>query len=591
VLVQATLATPLFETRWRWNVCASLLVPRWKDGRKVPPPLVRMRAQDHLALAFPEILACPENLPGGNLPVPDEHPLVRQTLDDCLEQAMDVDGFLQVLRDAVLNARPYSFLDDAPLEERRTQAVQQRRILDVKTADELGALDPAAVERVRDEAWPDPRSADEVHEALLWMGYLTRSEAEQWRPWVDELLAAGRVEERNGRVLATEVLADPGRSSEKALLRGRMEALGPVFEHEPLLEELEREGHLLRVRLDGRTAWCDRRLLARIHRYTVERLRQEIAPVSVAVYLRFMAAWQHVAVGHRLEGPNGVATALRQLAGFEAHASTWEARLLPMRIEGYRKEWLDQLTISGELAWGRLWGSGDCALRAAPIAFFPREDWDLWCSLAEPVEVSGLSAPARKLHRVLVDRGAMFPQELTRATELLGAEVEVGVAELFAHGAITCDSFAALRQLLLPPSRRRRRVVSVGRFSLLRHEDGGDAPGDAAIERVARVLLQRYGIVCRAVLQRERIPVPWRDLVRAYRRLELRGEIRGGRFVAGPGGEHFGIPEAIPLLRRLRKEEAPAPLETAAADPLNLRGVITAEERVPATSRRTITLG
>ncbi|MGH7161951.1 MAG: Lhr family ATP-dependent helicase, partial [Planctomycetota bacterium] len=469
LLVQALLAQPMFETRWRWNASRALLLARWRDGRPVPVRIQRMRANDLLAAAFPQAVACGETLPPGDLPVPWEHPLVRQTVEDCLHEAMDVDGFLEVVAGladgsiercavdttgpspfarGVLATQPYGFLDDAPLEERRTQAVLARRALDDAALDTLGALDPDAVGRVREEAWPDPRDKEELHEALCWMGFLTAREGARWGGWLEELRGEGRVALEGDRWFAAEAGRDP-----TALLRGRMEALGPVFSDDPLLHELEREGVVLRARLDGRTAWCDRRLLARIHRYTLDRLRREIEPATAAQFLRFLACWQHVDEEHRLEGPAGVVEALRQLAGFEAPAAAWEATLLPARVRGYRRDWLDDATLSGEAAWGRLWGSGASALRVTPIAFFPRAEIDAWLGLAGAPGTT-LAGYARQVFDALRERGALFPQELAKATRLLPAQLEMGLAELVGHGLASADSFAALRARLVPPSRR-----------------------------------------------------------------------------------------------------------------------------------------
>ncbi|HEY6928786.1 MAG TPA: DEAD/DEAH box helicase, partial [Thermoanaerobaculia bacterium] len=401
VLVQAVLASPLFETRWRWNTQRSLLLERSRGGKRVPAPLLRMRATDLLASAFPQVIACPETLPGGPIEIPMDHPIVRQTIEDCLTEAMDVDGFLEVLEGlrngsiekraidtvepssfarGILSSQPYTFLDDAPLEERRTQAVLSRRVLDVRTSDELGTLDPEAIARVKEEAWPQPANAEEVHEALLWMGYVTAEEGRDWQPWLDALSAAGRVVLEEGRWFAAEASREP-----RAVLRGRMEALGPILAEagqEPLLRELESEGAVLRTRIDGQAAWCDRRLLARIHRYTLERLRREIEPVSAAQFLRFLGCWQHVDPAHKLEGPRGVAQVIEQLAGFEVPAAVWEASVFPSRVRGYRREWLDQVTLSGEAVWGRLWGSGAAPVRRTPISLVPREGLDSWMALA-----------------------------------------------------------------------------------------------------------------------------------------------------------------------------------------------------------------
>ncbi|MFN8179683.1 MAG: DEAD/DEAH box helicase [bacterium] len=641
VLVQALLATPTFQSRWRWNISRALLLPRWEKGRRLPAPLARMRADDLLVQAFPEVLACPENLPPGDFPVPMEHPLVRQTIEDCLTQAMDVDGFLNVLRGikdgsietravdtpepsvfahGILNANPYGFLDDAPLEERRTQAVLTRRALDPKTADELGALDPAAVARVREEAWPQPRDVEEVHEALLWMGYVTEAEAAPWQPWIAELAAGRRVALEHGRWFATEASRDP-----KDVLRGRLEALGPVFEEDltgagargagggngtptngdaaaatngdagapspaELLAKLELEGRVLRCRLEGRQAWCDRRLLARIHRYTLDALRKEIEPVSAAEFLRFLARWQHADEESRLDGPKGVSEALAKLAGFEAPAAAWERSILPLRVRGYRRDWLDELVLSGEIAWGRLWGQGAAPVRTTPICFLRREDLDAWLGLAGPPSVEGLSAYGRAVHDVLRSRGALFQRDLERASRLLPEHFEAGLGELVGQGLLTNDSFRGLRQLLAPASRRRLRVVGEGRWSLFRSEEL-PAPDT---EFTARRLLDRWGVVFRALLARERIPVPWRDLVRVYRSLELKGDVRGGRFVGGFSGEQYAWPPAVEMLRRVRRATSAGdrvPVTVAAADPLNLRGILTPDARVSPLARVEVEVG
>jgi ATP-dependent Lhr-like helicase len=600
VLIQALLPTPLFKTRWRWNATRALLLPRMRKGRRVPTPVQRMRADDLLVKSFPQVMACPETLPGGDLEVPHDHPLVRQTLEDCLTEAMDVEGFLEVLRGlrdgrirkvtvdtpepsvlarGILSAKPYAFLDDAPLEERRTQAVMARRTLDPQTADELGALDADAVRRVCDEAWPQPANAEEVHEALLWMGHVTEKEAESWDPWMDELRLAGRIVLDEGRWFAVEATRDP-----LAVLRGRMEALGPVFSDDPLLPQLEAQGLVLRVRLDGRNAWCDRRLLARIHRYTVDRLRREIAPVTAAEFLRFLACWQHVDEAYRLEGRGGLSKVLRQLAGFEAPARAWEASILPARVRGYRREWIDQLTLCGEFAWGRLWGAGSAPVRTTPVTFVPREELALWSDLAGEADATGLGAHARELHELLARRGAMFPQELERGAGLLRSHVEMGLAELIGRGLVTCDAFGGLRQLLAPPSRRRAPIATVGRWGAFRSAE----TEPASAEFVARRLLRRTGVVFRRTVMRERAPVPWRDLLRVYRRLELRGDVRGGRFVAGFDGEQYALPEAVRLLRRVRKTGDRSEVHVDAADPLNFRGILTPDARVSPVSRRRV---
>jgi ATP-dependent Lhr-like helicase len=606
VLIQALLAAPLFPTRWRWNVQRSLMLERSRNGKKVPAPLVRMRADDLLAAAFPQAAACPETLPGGPIEVPMEHPIVRQTIEDCLTEAMDADGFLEVLRGlregrierravdtpepsafarGILSSQPYTFLDDAPLEERRTQAVMARRVLDARTADGLGALDADAIARVREEAWPQPEGAEEVHEALLWMGYVTVEEGRDWQGWLDELAAGGRVVREGERWFAVEATRDP-----KAVLRGRLEALGPVFDDDPLLLALEAEGVVLRTRIDGRQAWCDRRLLARIQRYTLDRLRREIEPVTAAQFLRFLACWQHVDPEHRLDGPRGVAEVVRQLAGFEAPAAAWEGSLLPVRVRGYRREWLDQVTLSGEVAWVRLWGAGLGPVRRTPIALVLREELEMWLGLSASVLAEAGTVPGKEAGDVLAARGSLFFPDLLRLTGLPASYLESNLADLVAQGRVTCDSFSGLRWLIVPSWRRGGAAGATGRWSLVRREPLAGLP---PAELVARQLLRRTGVVFRKTVAREKQPIPWRDVARACRLLEARGEVRGGRFVGGFDGEQYALPEAVTLLRAVRKrgDRGELPVSVSAADPLNFRGILTPDERVAPTTRRLVQVG
>ena len=601
VLIQALLASPLFETRWRWNAQRSLLLERSRGGRKVPPPILRMRANDLLAAAFPQVLACNETRPPGDIPVPMDHPIVAQTVEDCLTEAMDVDGFLDVLRGlrdgsiervavdvsepsafarGILSAQPYAFLDDAPLEERRTQAVFSRRVADVRTIDGLGDLDPDAIARVREEAWPRPGNAEEVHEALLWMGYATVEEAEPWKGWIDELAAAGRVVREGNRWFAAEATRDP-----KAVLRGRMEALGPVESDDPMLVELESEGTVLRTRIAGKSAWCDRRLLARIHRYTLDRLRREIQPVTASEFLRFLGCWQHADAAHVLEGPRGVAEVVSRLAGFEVAAAAWEATVLPARVRGYRREWLDQLTLSGEIAWLRLWGSSPSPIRSTPVALVPRADLERWLALPDPEPARIPTEDGEGVFGILKRRGAMFLQEIGRAAELSPHLVQEALSSLIARGLATCDAFNGLRWLIVPAWRRRHALQSAGRWSLVERNSSAAISPESA-EFVARRLLARIGVIFRKTVARERQPVPWREIARACRRLEARGEIRGGRFVAGFDGEQYALPEAVTLLREVRRRgDDAAPLVVSAADPLNFQGILTPDARVAPTLR------
>ncbi len=612
VLTQAVIDQPMFESRWRWNATRSLVLEKFGHGRMLPPQIMRMRAADLLAAAFPAAIACPENLPPGDLEIPMDHPLVRQTIDDCLSEATDIVGLIDVikrLRDGsikrvavdtaepsafargILNSELYSFLDDAPLEERRTQAVLSRRTLDARSMDNIGALDPAAVERVREEAWPQPESAEEVHDALLWMGYVTDSEARDWLPWLMELAAQNRVLHKIDRWFAADGATDP-----KKIQLGRLEALGPVFDDElsedekSLLMALEHDGAVMRTRLDGRAAWCERRLLARIHRYTLDTLRREIEPVSASAFIEFLSCWQHADAEYMLDGPHGVAEAVQQLAGFEAPAAAWESLILPRRVRGYRREWLDELTLSGEIAWGRLWGSAASAIRVTPIALLPREHLDDWLALSSSPEVDDVTGPSRELLNTLNRSGPTFPQKLPRESGLLPAHVEMALAHLSARGLITCDSFGGLRQMITPPSRRRRPMRPVGRWCRFRTDAPREKPDERLTEMVAKQLLQRTGVVFRRTIARERIPISWLALTRAYRRMELRGEIRGGRFVSGFSGEQFALPQAVEFLRKLRRSgpRSENVLNFAPSDPLNFRGILTPDAGLSTESQQSV---
>jgi ATP-dependent Lhr-like helicase len=617
LLVQALLAAPAFTTRWRWNVVRSLLLPRLRNGRPVPAPLQRMRADDLLVAAFPQCLACPETLPPGDLPVPMEHPIVRQTVQDALHEAMDVDGLLALLTGihdgsievraldtpapsvfahGILAAQPWAFLDDAPLEERRVQAVQRRRTLPAAD-DALGELDPAAIERVRTQAWPDPQGLEELHEALQWMGFLADDEARAhgWRTWLDELSRAGRVERVESAGGARWFAAEAPRAG-RELLRGRLEALGPVAADDPLalefaqeLLELESEGAVLRTRLSGRPAFCIRRLLARIHKETLERLRAEIEPVSAADLLRFLAGWQRVSGESRPAGPRAVFEVVRQLAGWQAPAAQWEARLLPARVPGYRKAWLDELSLSGEVAWGRLWGAGVLPIRNAPVTLFAREDADAWLGLATPGDVWSVKGPGKVVLEALGQRGPSFQAELLRATRLLPAQLEQGLADLIGLGLATCDAFSGLRALRGgrrehgERARRGAPPAPAGRWSVFR---GAALPPAPPAEFAARTLLRRTGVVFRRTVERERLPVPWGAVLRALRTLEARGEVRGGRFVAGFPGEQYALPEAVPMLREARRRGGAPPAGVGPGDPWDaLREALVPEFRGAASAR------
>jgi ATP-dependent Lhr-like helicase len=620
VLVQAFLDAPVFQTRWRWNTTISLAIPRNRNGRKIPPQLQRSMADDLMAAVFPDAAACFENI-AGDREIPDQ-PLVNQTVRDCLEEAMDFDGLAEVLtrihngtirclaRDTpepsplaheILNAKPYAFLDDAPLEERRTQAVYARR---VSSSDELGVLDAAAIERVRDEERPDPRDADELHDALLTASFLTEDEAAELpRALFDALAAARRAAFVHGLwitaerlpellavhpAIAAPIAAPPSRNRawtrEEALvelIRGRMSLAGPAtaraLAHSLDIEErdadlallaLESEGVVLRGSFESREPeWCDRRLLARIHRYTLHRLRAEIEPVTAADFMRFLFEWQHATPSSRLAGVDGLLQVIAQLDGFEVAASAWERNVLPLRVAQYEPSLLDMLCLGGEVSWARMSSAPTSIISATPIALFLRDHASAWRTgdPASPDTQDGLSSTTQGILETLRTRGASFARDL-------GSDEALG--ELVSAGLITSDGFAGLRALI---SANERRALA-GRWSLL------DLPAsELDVETQARVLLRRYGIVFRRLAARESNTAPWRELARVYRRMEARGELRGGRFVTGMSGEQFALPEAVEKLREIRRTNPDHVLHViTASDPLNLTGILTTGERVRA---------
>ncbi len=653
VLVQALLDAPMFNTRWRWVAGIALALPRFQGGRKVPPQFARMQAEDLIGAVFPDQIACGENLVGER-EVPD-HPLVNQTIWDCLHEAMDVTGLEKLLsrieggevevvaRDLtqpsplaleVLSARPYAFLDDAPLEERRTQAVMARRWMSPEDASQLGRLDLEAIARVRSEAWPDPTNEDELHDALQWLGFLTADEAAnppEWGVWLKKLAAARRAVKLTLEGATLWVAAEreseygnwPDDEAPVEILRGRLEGLGPVTEAAlaaslgltaskvaPALLALQAEGFAMRGRFTPGTnidEWCDRRLLARIHHYTIRRLRAEIEPVAAKDFLRFLFAWQRVTKEARLEGPDSVAVASAFLEGYEAAAAAWETEILPARIAEYDHCWLDDQCLGGHLVWARLTPAQGAAtrernpapVRSTPITLMARRHASHWTVISGRNQPAAVSGRAQTVLNSLRQHGALFFDELVKISGLLSPQVEEALGELVALGHVTSDGFGGLRALLVPSDRRpsvvgarRRRRLSpfgmqgAGRWALTRHAP--EAPDkmtmDAAVEHVARTLLRRYGVVFWKLLAREAewLP-PWRDVLRVLRRLEARGEIRGGRFVAGFAGEQYALPEAIGLLRDVRRQ-APSGewISLSGADPLNLVGVLTPGPRLPA---------
>ena len=678
ILVQALLGAPMFTTRWRWDASIALALPRFRGGKKVPPALARMNAEDLLASVFPDQVACGENITG-DIVVPD-HPLVRQTVRDCLEEAMDVEGFERLLhalvenrirvaaRDLtepsplaleVLSARPYAYLDDAPLEERRTQAVMSRRWMDPESAADIGKLDPEAIARVRSEAWPEAASADELHDAMCWLTFLAEDEVQReagWPALVHDLItqrrvarlapspalprSAGEGESGGSLCVAAEripllraVFADavfdpdiavPGSSSKewardeamREIVRGRLEGLGPTTAHamaaalgvavadvDAALLALEAEGTAMRGNFEpdgpNPVQWCDRRLLARVHRYTVKRLRAEIEPVHARDFLRFLFDWQRVTPSTRMQGPDAVPAILGQLEGFDAPASAWETEVLPARIGEYDPAWLDEQCLAGRIVWTRLAPRagdaerGAAPVRSTPIALLARRNVRLWSSFVDRPETPQLTPKAQEVAAFIQTHGASFFDEIVEGARLLPTQIEEALAELVALGIVNSDSFGGLRALLVPADRRRpiardarrkRRIAifgmqDAGRWALVRRGTGTE--GDD-IEHVCRTLLRRWGVVFWKLLEREAdwLP-PWRQMLMCLRRLEARGEIRGGRFVAGFSGEQFALPDAVGLLRDARRKPHGGELVSlSAGDPLNLVGIMTPGARL-----------
>ncbi len=672
VLTQAVLDAPLFGVYWRWNASTALAVRRFRNGKKQPAQFQRMDAEDLLSTVFPDQLACAENLPGGDREIPD-HPLVKQTLDDCLTAAMDVEGLIELLQrieagevevvcreltspsplaQEILGAKPYAFLDDAPAEERRTLAVQSRRYMNAEQAAELGKLDAEAIARVRAEAWPQALNADELHDALVLLGFVTAAEGAAWRTHFERLCADGRatsVRMPEGSTLWVSAerlpeveLALPGAvvtaslaridshvadadTALQELVRSRFEALGPVTaavlaqpfglsapDVLPALAALEQQGTAMRGSFTGARddngpieEWCERRLLARIHRYTLKRLRNEIEPATLADYQRFLFHWQGLG-DERREGREALRAVLGELQGLALPAALWEREILPARLSGYGSHLLDQLCTSGEVVWWRPRPSGAApggrasTVATSPIAIVPREALSHWRSLGSFEPAHGMSGAAERLVDALRERGASFFVELVQASGLLRVQVEEALGELVARGLVTADSFTGLRAVLTPQSRRRgfrgrnrlrgsTGFDAAGRWALLPPQMPRGAVEPEALEHAAKSLLRRYGVVCRRVLAREPLAPSWRELLSFYRTAEARGEIRGGRFVEPFGGEQFALVEAVEELRRLRRNKnAEEWLAVAAGDPANLGGVTDDVARSSQSNRRLV---
>ncbi len=704
VLQQAALLSPLLETRWRWDANRSLALLRYWNGKKIPLQVQRTRSADLLASVFPDAAACQENV-DGPIQVPD-HPLIREVMKDIFHEALDLEGLKQVLRQIaageikciavdtpvpsvfsheILNANPYAFLDDAPLEERRARAVEMRRVLPESVLNEVGALDPAAIEQVRADAWPDVRDADDLGDALLTLiavpenssedrgigssGHRRIGESSEWTHFFEQLRASNRatratlsdpgvqpssatafwVSAEKAKAFSAiypdaqfvdqlpevEAAAPARDDALKAMLTGWLGHLGPVTasaiaemlvlpvaDIEKTLLLIESTGLILRgnfTRSTQETEWCERRLLARIHRLTLGSLRKQIEPVTAAVFMRWLFRWQHVAPGAQVRDEHGALEVLRQLQGFEIPASAWERQILARRISNYDSKFLDQLCLTGAVGWGRLSPhpamlttaantAGDGAsgshrrvvpTSVAPITFFVRDEAQ-WMALPNvraahedlETQARGLSPGAREVLAFLRARGASFFADIVRGADKLKAEIETALWELVAAGMVTADGFDNLRALIDPKrrsghgsGRSSRPRHSAGRWSLLHAQNDAGHESHEAVEAICRVLLARYGVVFRELLARESILPRWRDLLIAFRRLEDRGEIRGGRFVSGFIGEQFAVPIAVESLRAMKNAQPARDIITiSAADPLNLAGIVVPGDRVPAIS-------
>ncbi len=684
VLEQAVLASPIFNNRWRWDASRSLALLRFRHGHKVPIYIQRMQADDLLAAVFPEAAACQENIVG-DIHIPD-HPLVREVMKDALTEAMDIEGLKRVLGDIssgaiecravdtaapsafsheILNANPYAFLDDAPLEERRARAVELRRVLPDSVVREVGQLDPAAIQQVCREAWPNVRDADELADVLQTLVALPESFVAPdgdsvraiWAAHFRILEAAGRAARASHNGVAYWVPAEKTKTFQAIfpksqfqgdlreieaevptrenaiwdLVRGWMGHVGPVSasrlaqafvltsaEINEALLRLEASGAILRGQFTQpeEREWCERRLLARIHRLTLGTLRAQIAPVTPSQFMQWLLSWQHLTPGTQAHGERGLLEVLRQLQGFDVPASSWEAEVLAPRVADYDPQLLDRLCLTGAVGWGRMSphpailaqvesGTGREApsqrvvpSSVAPISFFLREqaDWIGLGNLRQDDRTAGLSHAAKQVLEFLEQRGASFFADIVRGTGRLKSEVETALWELVAAGRVTADGFDNLRALIDPKrrsgqgrGRTSRPRHSTGRWSLLCSGETADCT--RATESICRALLERYGVVFRELTIRESFPLKWRDLLQVFRRMEDRGEVRGGRFVDGFLGEQFGLPVAVESLRAVRN--APPSGETtvlSAADPLNMVGIIIPGERIPALSKRRIVL-
>jgi len=708
VLIQAMLDAPMFEVRWRWNATRSLAIQRNRNGKRVPPQFQRMDAEDLVAHVFPDQIACQENITGKRY-VPD-HPLVNQTVNDCLSEAMDITALESLISDIeggaltliakdlrepspfaqeIINARPYAFLDDAPFEERRTNAIRNRSWADPAEAKDFSLLDADAIVRLREEAWPYVSCAEELHDALLTLGYITEKEfaKREYGRWQEQLEKDQRLVKLNSHpnklwiaaelfpqlhtifselsehVELPEQLLKQEWTEEKALIeivRGRLEGLGPINASQ-LAEELqldykkidaalialEVEGFVIRGNFTNscidelldksnvgkELEWCERRLLQRIHRYTIDSHRKAIKPVSLETFTEFLFDHHQLIPvkeesseqGLSLDGQTRLQNALNLLDGIASPAAAWEADIYPARVKSYDPSWLDVMCISGKVAWGRYSlplsssrpGNKKTIgpIKSTPITLASRQNLDIWQALAktqlneEPIEYSGI---AQRIEQDLKEHGASFFDQIQSRTGTLKTQLEEGLAELVSYGRVCSDSYTGLRALLTPsnkkPSAHKRRnrkamfgVEDAGRWSLLNTfqlELAQEEPNkkttrkwevldEEQIERLISIYLQRWGILIRSLLERESYAPPWRVLLVHLRKLELRGVLRGGRFVTGIGGEQFAFPETVDALRKFKKDKknkvgVKQPFYClTASDPLNFLNLTLPNRRLP----------
>ena len=681
LLEQASLASPIFKTRWRWAANRSLQLLRFSKGKRIAPQIQRTRSEDLMASVFPQAAACFENIEG-DIQIPD-HALVREVMQDVLQEAMDLEGLLAVLRGIndgsircvavdtpvpsqfaheLMNANPYAFLDEAGLEERRTRAVSLRSEIPASVLEQAGKLDPQAIDTVRAQCWPDIRDENELHDLLMGLVALpltmiAEDRSPHWAELYERLSRSQRAETmqcgQNACWIATERIpfaqalwsATDGEraTSEEALkkcVQGWMQILGPVtanrFAHMLNVQAalvlhafvaMEVQGLLMRGSFERPATtddldieWCERRILQRIHKLTIGIRRKEVEPVTPAAFMRWLLRWQHLAPQTQLTGEEGLLQVITQLEGFEAPAVEWERSLLAARVANYDPAWLDRLCLSGAVGWGRVSphpafaaedGSGPRRVipsNAAPITFYVRDSAEWLAAALEEQSADerrlnqALTPDALRAWELLKARGACFVEDIQRVLVLTRGQAQNVMWELAAAGLAAADGFDQLRAMIDPERKpaavatHRNMRSAAGRWSLF----SADIPTppdplerarrtDAAIESAARMLLARYGVVFRDVVTRESNIPGWGTLLRMLRRLEDRGEVRGGRFVNGFGGEQFALPEAVESLRVSRQRDSQEAITVAGADPMNLAGILIPGERVAAIPGRVVT--